>query len=137
MGDRIATCVCAVYDTDTRLLDISSAGHLPPFLLNKDGTGFILDMPTGLPIGLAADACETVTVQMEPGETLFFLTDGVIVSPTEGLDPGLDRLTTSLAEAQTTSAPALPSLEDLIDVPLKGLSNLRLDDAVRLAARFS
>lgn len=137
MGDQLATCVCSVYDTDTRLLAISSAGHIPPFLLNKDGTGFILDMPTGLPIGLAADACETVTVQMSPGETLFFLTDGVIVSPTEGLDPGLARLTTSLAEAQTTSDPTLPSLEDLIDVPLKALSNLRHDDAVLLAARFS
>ncbi|MEU1264529.1 PP2C family protein-serine/threonine phosphatase [Streptomyces albogriseolus] len=137
LGDRLATCVCAVYDTETRLLDISSAGHIPPFLLKRDGTGLILDVPTGLPIGLAAEACETVTAQMSPGETLFFLTDGVIVSPTEGLDPGLARLTTSLAKAQAATDPMLPSLEDLIDVPLEALSNLRHDDAVLLAARFS
>ncbi|WP_093895437.1 PP2C family protein-serine/threonine phosphatase [Streptomyces sp. Ncost-T10-10d] len=137
MGDQLATCVCAVYETDTRLLSISSAGHIPPFLLRRDGTGFILDMPTGIPIGLAADACETITVQMNPGDTLFFLTDGVIVSPTEGLDPGLARLATSLSEAQTAADPTLPSLEDLIDVPLKALGNLRHDDAVLLAARLS
>ncbi|WP_333771285.1 PP2C family protein-serine/threonine phosphatase [Streptomyces sp. IBSBF 2435] len=137
MGDQLATCVCAVYDTDTRILAISSAGHIPPFLLNKDGTGFILGMPTGLPIGKAADACETITVQMSPGQTLFFLTDGVIVSPTRGLDPGLARLTTKLSEAQTAAAPASPPLEDLIDVPLKALGRVRHDDAVLLAARFS
>lgn len=137
MGDQLATCVCAVYDTATRLLAISSAGHVPPFLLKKDGSGFVLDMPTGLPIGLAADACETITVQMSPGETLFFLTDGMIVSPTEGLDPGLARLTTILAEAQTASDPTLPSLDDLIDMPFKALGNDRHDDAVLLAARFS
>ncbi|MFF4795647.1 SpoIIE family protein phosphatase [Streptomyces sp. NPDC001276] len=75
--------------------------------------------------------------RLNPGETLFFLTDGVIVSPTEGLDPGLARLATSLSEAQTAADPALPSLEDLIDVPLKALGDLRHDDAVLLAARLS
>ncbi|MEU6626085.1 PP2C family protein-serine/threonine phosphatase [Streptomyces litmocidini] len=137
MGDQLATCVCAVYDTDTRLLAISSAGHIPPFLLNKDGTGFILNMPTGVPIGLAADACETVTVQMSPGETLFFLTDGVLMSPDGDFDLGLVRLAASLAEAQVAFDRTPPPLEELIDVPLAALSDFRHDDAVLLAARFS
>ncbi|WP_411108664.1 PP2C family protein-serine/threonine phosphatase [Streptomyces sp. c-19] len=137
MGDQLATCVCAAYDTDTRLLAISSAGHIPPFLLNKDGTGFILNMPTGVPIGLAADARETVTVQMSPGETLFFLTDGVLMSPTEDFDLGLARLAASLAEAPVALDHTPPSLEELIDVRLKALSNFRHDEAVLLAARFS
>ncbi|MFF9765058.1 hypothetical protein ACF1GT_00185 [Streptomyces sp. NPDC014636] len=43
---------------------------------------------------------------MSQGDTLFFLTDGVIVTPGDGI--GLERLTTSLREAQVAASPGPP-----------------------------
>nr|WP_168500499.1 PP2C family protein-serine/threonine phosphatase [Streptomyces sp. RLB1-33]QIY76367.1 serine/threonine-protein phosphatase [Streptomyces sp. RLB1-33] len=137
-GDQLATCVCAIYDSGTHILAVSNAGHVPPVVLHPDGVSYALDIPSGAPIGVAADACETVTFQMVPGTTLFFLTDGLVSSPTMDIGDGIVQLTASLSGAHTTAGSKAPPLEDLIDVPLQALIQEHLhDDAVLLAARLS
>ncbi|WP_189867137.1 PP2C family protein-serine/threonine phosphatase [Streptomyces poonensis] len=137
-GDQLATCLCALYDAQAGTVALSSAGHTPPVLLEADGTCTVLDVPTGLPIGLAADACETVTYDVHPGTTLFLLTDGLVSAPGEDIWEGFERLTTSLSRAQKAAETASPPLEDLVDVAMNALiQDVRHDDAVLLAARFS
>ncbi|MER6474570.1 PP2C family protein-serine/threonine phosphatase [Streptomyces collinus] len=136
-NDQLATCLCAIYDTYTRTLALSNAGHIPPLLLESDGTSRLLQVPTGLPIGLAADACESVAYDLPPGAALFLLTDGLVASPTKDLDEGIEILAASLSAAQTAAGTANPLLEDLVDVALNALAlDARYDDAVLLAARF-
>ncbi|WP_405968968.1 serine/threonine-protein phosphatase [Streptomyces sp. NBC_00988] len=137
-GDQLATCVCAVYDTRTRRLDVSNAGHVPPVVLFPDGESHFLDVSTGLPIGVAPSLCETVTFEMTPGTTLFLLTDGLVSSPTMDISEGIERLSTTLSDAQTAAGSQLPPLEGLVDVAMNVLvQEHQHDDAVLLAARLS
>ncbi len=57
-------------------VDIVNAGHLPALVARRDGVSSLHS--TGLPLGLASDACATFErVKLEPGETLFLYTDGL------------------------------------------------------------
>jgi hypothetical protein len=68
-----ATCLCArVYPDGT--LAIANAGHLSPY---RDGRE--LELPPGLPLGVIADShYEQMTYQLNRGDRLVFLSDGVV-----------------------------------------------------------
>ena len=68
-----ATCLCArVYPDGT--LTIANAGHLSPY---RDGRE--LELPPGLPLGVIADShYEQATFQLNRGDRLVFLSDGVV-----------------------------------------------------------
>lgn len=107
-------------------------------MLYPDGKSLVLDVPTGTPIGVDSIFCETVTYDIAPGTTLFFLTDGLVSSPTMDIHDGLNRLSASLSKAHATAGSTPPPLEDLAEAPLKALfQEGRHDDAVLLAARMS
>jgi serine phosphatase RsbU (regulator of sigma subunit)/PAS domain-containing protein len=58
-------------------LEVASAGHPPPLLVRRDGRIRALD-GGGLPLGIFPDAEPAVQrVALEPGEVLFFYTDGL------------------------------------------------------------
>lgn len=67
------TCLAAHLSPDG-LLTLANAGHLPPYLNGEE-----LDVPGSLPLGLAEQAqYQTMTVQLQPGDELTFLSDGVV-----------------------------------------------------------
>jgi hypothetical protein len=68
-----ATCLCArIYPDGT--LAIANAGHLSPY---RDGRE--LELPPGLPLGVIADShYDQVTFQLNRGDRLVFLSDGVV-----------------------------------------------------------
>jgi hypothetical protein len=68
-----ATCLCArIYPDGT--LDLANAGHLSPY---RDGRE--LPLPPGLPLGvIAGSQYEQVTFQLNRGDRLVFLSDGVV-----------------------------------------------------------
>jgi phosphoserine phosphatase RsbU/P len=70
-----ATLVCGrAFSTGT--VELINAGHLPPFLLRSGGAERVV--ATGVPLGLFyASKYEVKHIQVEPGETLLFYTDGV------------------------------------------------------------
>ncbi len=74
---RYAAMLYAVFDPHTREMRISSAGmHGPLHLSGKDCRNLRL---TGLPPGLFADTqYETSTLRIEPGESVIFMTDGIV-----------------------------------------------------------
>jgi hypothetical protein len=82
-----ATCLCArVYPDGT--LAIANAGHLGPY---RDGRE--LELLPGLPLGVIADAqYEQSTFQLDHGDRLVFLSDGVVEAMnSEGELFGFDR----------------------------------------------
>jgi len=68
-----ATCLCArIYPDGT--LTVANAGHLSPY---RDGRE--LELPPGLPLGVISDSrYEQCTFQLDRGDRLVFLSDGVV-----------------------------------------------------------
>jgi hypothetical protein len=67
------TCLCARISVDGSL-KVANAGHLAPYCNGKE-----IDLENGLPLGIAADASFTESsLQLSPGDTLTFLSDGVV-----------------------------------------------------------
>lgn len=73
VGQGFVTCCVAQIAADGQLT-IANAGHLPPY---RNGEELVL--PSGLPLGITADAAYTEsTLHLAPGDTLTFLSDGVV-----------------------------------------------------------
>jgi len=102
-GAIAATAVKVLIDTRSKLIIYSSAGHLPPILLHRDGTCELLDKATDPPLGAREHHVPRPQAGLAyvPGETLVLYTDGLIERRGEDIDVGLDRLTTALAQDRT------------------------------------
>ncbi|HEY2859154.1 MAG TPA: SpoIIE family protein phosphatase [Terracidiphilus sp.] len=92
-----ATCIALRIEHGGRTV-IANAGHLAPY---RDGME--MELPGALPLGLYADVqYESTSVQLEAGETLTLMTDGVLEARgAKGELYGYERLSV-LMEAQPT-----------------------------------
>ncbi|MDQ3644103.1 MAG: SpoIIE family protein phosphatase [Actinomycetota bacterium] len=91
--DRITTLVYAVIDTDWTQVRFASAGHLPPLLLEPDGSAEFLWEGRSTPLGVRIDGeYEEGTARLAGGSTLVLYTDGLVEVRGEELLVGLERL---------------------------------------------
>ncbi len=86
---RPATCVLVQVDPARGTASLTSAGHLPPALFGADGTGELLDVPVGPPLGTGVGGYELVTRTLSPEETLLLFTDGLVERREEDIDVSL------------------------------------------------
>ncbi len=112
------TCLCARIAADGSL-KVANAGHLAPYC-----NGTEIDLENGLPLGLAANASYAESsLQLAPGDTLTFLSDGVL----EARNPagelyGFERtaaLSTQSAENVAQAAQAFGQEDDITVLTLK------------------
>lgn len=76
--EKFATCCCALLFPDGRVM-AANAGHLSPYC-----DGAEVELPGGLPLGLALDAeYEEVELHLPPGRRWLFLSDGVVEARSE------------------------------------------------------
>ncbi|MEV5934523.1 SpoIIE family protein phosphatase [Streptomyces sp. NPDC093250] len=128
LDQAIATCVYAVHDPRARQCLIANAGHLPPARVRVGHAPELLDLPTGVPLGVGGVAFSTTTVELEPGDRLVFYTDGLVETRRDPLDERLDRLLTLL------DCPG-QSLEEVCDLLLRTLHKPdNFDDVALLIA---
>jgi hypothetical protein len=72
-GSGFTTCLCAHLSASGRLV-LANAGHIPPYR-----NGLELPMPGALPLGmLGGITYDLVMAQLQPGDRLTFVSDGVI-----------------------------------------------------------
>ncbi|MEU1166638.1 SpoIIE family protein phosphatase [Streptomyces sp. NPDC005921] len=129
LDHSIATCVYAVHDPRLRQCRIANAGHLPPARLRPGRPPELLDLPTGVPLGVGGIPFSTTTVDFEPGDELVFYTDGLVETRSHSLDERLDALLALLDD------PARP-LEEVCDLLLRELHHPdNHDDVALLIAR--
>jgi serine phosphatase RsbU (regulator of sigma subunit) len=96
---QLATVLCMVIDLEEQCVHVTSAGHLPPLLID-DGKGEFLHSPVGLPIGVEpAGSYTTTSFKVPPGAILLGFTDGLIERHEESLDDGLERLRRTALDA--------------------------------------
>ncbi|HKS44068.1 MAG TPA: SpoIIE family protein phosphatase [Amycolatopsis sp.] len=89
------TVVCGLYEPDRRELRWARAGHLPPLLIRGDTAEF-LPLPKGVLLGAVPDAeFREATIELCPGDTLVFYTDGLIERRSVLIDDSLARLARS------------------------------------------
>jgi serine phosphatase RsbU (regulator of sigma subunit) len=87
-----ATVLCVLVDVPGHRMSIASAGHLPPLLLDGDGSRF-LDFEPDVAIGVSRDwKYRETTVPAPPQAALIAFTDGLVERRGELLDVGLERL---------------------------------------------
>ncbi|MEU0742854.1 SpoIIE family protein phosphatase [Streptomyces sp. NPDC006134] len=125
----IATCVYAVHDPHLRQCRIANAGHLPPVRVRAGRPPRLLDVPTGVPLGVGGVPFATTTVGLDPGDLLVFYTDGLVETRRHSLDERLDTLLSVL------DGPDRP-LEEVCDLLLRALHEPEnADDVALLIAR--
>jgi serine phosphatase RsbU (regulator of sigma subunit) len=99
-ADSIATAVFARLNGDGATLELSSAGHPPPIVVNPDGSTEFLDNARSVPLGVPAPGGRRSTsCRLEPGSLLLLYTDGLIERRGEALTVGLEQLATAAAGA--------------------------------------
>ncbi|HTW49615.1 MAG TPA: PP2C family protein-serine/threonine phosphatase, partial [Acidobacteriaceae bacterium] len=110
-GDFVTCCVAHIAPGGT--VTIANAGHLAPYL-----DGDELPLESGLPLGVISDAdYREFTFVLAPGDTLTFLSDGVVEaqSPSGELF-GFDRtraLSTQSAQRIAAAAQAFGQRDDI------------------------
>ncbi|MFJ1752130.1 SpoIIE family protein phosphatase [Kitasatospora sp. NPDC088134] len=128
---HLATCVYAVYDPIAGRVVIANAGHVPPVLLAPDGSGRLLDLPPGAPIGVGGVDFSSVELPAPPGSSLLLFTDGLVETRRRPLGTGLELLRARLAGGSRLDP------EQLCQEALRILPpGDRADDIALLAAAF-
>ncbi|MCH6161256.1 SpoIIE family protein phosphatase [Streptomyces marispadix] len=95
-----ATCVYAVYNTVTRECSVANAGHPAPMLRQADSTTAMIEVDSGIPLGVGIGSPEfAVTDLVLPeGGTLVLYTDGLIERRGKDIDDGIESLRVALSD---------------------------------------
>jgi GAF domain-containing protein len=128
-----ATCIYVVVDPPSGQCEIAQAGHLPPALVQPDGETTLLELPPGLPLGLAAESFHTTQISLPPGATLALYTDGLVESRARPLEAGLAALGETLGTTLASPAVTLATASHTITQALRQHGE---DDITLLLARF-
>jgi len=105
-----ATALVAVFDPTASELEFTTAGHLPPVLIDPSGVARLVAAPQHPMIGVGPTRPRSEVVDFGPGCTLVAFTDGLIERRDEPLDHSLERLRWLCEELG-----ALPG-EELVDL---------------------
>jgi serine phosphatase RsbU (regulator of sigma subunit) len=127
---RPATCLLVRVDPARGSAAVVSAGHLPPVVFGPDGTGRLLRLPVGPPLGTGVGGYEQTTVPLTPGQTLVMFTDGLVERRHEDIDASLARLSGLRLPPGTPVRDTLGLILDRLD------AQHAEDDVAALAARI-
>lgn len=127
--ESLATCVYAVIDPGGHSCTLATAGHLPPVLVIPGPGVRVLDLPSGLSLGIGATDYGQVRVKFRPGSTIAFYTDGLVETRTSSFDQGITVLRTELARAEGR-------LDVIRDSIIQSLADSPEDDVTLILARI-
>lgn len=78
LESMFVTGIYGIYDCRTGLIDYTNAGHLPPYLLHKEGKVEMVKVETNFVMGVFEDInYQSGKIQLAPEDTLVLYTDGV------------------------------------------------------------
>ena len=102
------TLAFTIFDLEDGTIRHTNAGHLYPYLLRAGQPPVSIDLPS-LPLGVRAEIkTRTATLDLEEGDTIVYLSDGIIEAQNEHQDPlGFEQLEALLAEMPDRSTEAV------------------------------
>ena len=132
-GRFFVTATVAVINFRTGHVDLTNAGHPPTYLIRNGEVDEIL-LP-GNPLGALGETYGNTNFDLEPGDVLVWLSDGLI----EVLDPdgepfGYDRIRDALRGAHPDAATARDSIVREVERHAQGLP--ADDDQTLVAMRY-
>ncbi|MFF3164461.1 ATP-binding SpoIIE family protein phosphatase [Streptomyces sp. NPDC003273] len=95
-----STCCIALYDPVSHRVSLSSAGHLPPVLVSRDGHAAPLAVRPHPGLGAEFALREPFhvhTFDAPPGSLLALYTDGLVEDPAVPIDEGIGKLAEAVA----------------------------------------
>jgi len=129
---RFVTFFYAVYDSTTRCLTYSNAGHNPPAIVRADGS--VVRMAAGgMVVGMFDLATyEQGEVRLDCGDRLLLFTDGITeAESSEGLEFGDDRLVETVVRHRSSNADGM--VRGLFDEVTRFAGRHLRDDATAMA----
>ena len=102
LHDVFATAVCATFDPAAMTLQYATAGHPAPLLVRATGGSEFLDRCASPPLTTGFVKSRSVTVQLAPGDSVFFYTDGLIERRDRAMDDGFAALKSTCAGPHLT-----------------------------------
>jgi PAS domain S-box-containing protein len=129
---HFATCVFVVVDPANERITYSSAGHMPPLVVDANGATEFLAEHQDPPLVVQHSGRRTTTRPFGGGSTVFLFTDGLVERRTESIDAGLARLERSIAAHHQLPVDAMCDqvIFDLL------ADQTRRDDVAVIAARL-
>jgi serine phosphatase RsbU (regulator of sigma subunit) len=84
--DDFVTGLVGQLDLRTGALDLVNAGHVPPFLV-REGVTTLVDLAVDLPFGVFPETgYSTTRLDLQPGDRLVLVTDGMLERKVSSLD---------------------------------------------------
>ncbi|HEU4887319.1 MAG TPA: PP2C family protein-serine/threonine phosphatase, partial [Thermoanaerobaculia bacterium] len=103
------TLAFTIFDLDRRTIRHTNAGHLYPYLLRRGSDMPISIESPSLPLGVRANlTTQTVEVDLQEGDTIVYLSDGIVEAQDENGEPlGFEQLEQLLAQHTEASPSAI------------------------------
>ena len=115
LPSMFVTVFYGIFDTRNGSFEYCNGGHNPPYIINKEGQVRQLDNRGGVFLGALKNLeYESNVVMLQPGETLFLITDGI----TEAMNPGEEMFGEKRTE-ESLQSHAGESLNDLVENMIK------------------
>ena len=132
-GHFFATACVAVIDFRQATLHLTNAGHPPTYLIRDAEVDEIL-LP-GNPLGALGDDYGESTIEIEPGDVLVWLSDGLIEAADVSGEPfGYERVETALGGAAGSAAEVRDRLVEAVERHISGQP--AEDDRTLVAMRY-
>ncbi|MGN6130503.1 MAG: SpoIIE family protein phosphatase [Nocardioidaceae bacterium] len=105
--NQIVTCLYAVFDPADRMLRLANAGHLPPIVVQPDGTSRVIGEAGDPPLGAGPFTLRQRDVPLAAGSLAVLYTDGLVERRGEDLELGIEALATltGTLDGPTTGMP--------------------------------
>lgn len=99
------TLAFTVFDLERGTIRHTNAGHIYPYILRREGTATSIDSPS-LPLGVRPELnARTVETELHEGDTLVYVSDGIIEAQDEQGEPlGFDQLEALLGRCTALGA---------------------------------
>lgn len=124
----MATVAYAMFDTNTGKVRYASAGHLPPIVISESEAR-VLELAPAPPLGASPYApCPEHEFSLDPGETLFLYTDGLVERRGVPVTNGIESLAGAVRGAASAEEACVAAVAELVS-PIEGLR----DDAAIVA----
>jgi anti-sigma regulatory factor (Ser/Thr protein kinase) len=123
----MVTLLYAIVDPDGHTVQVASAGHPPPLVLEPDGESTFVEAPAGSPIGVTRyPSYEESITTLDPWSTLLLYTDGLVESPELPLGQGLEGLRESMGDGPREPDALCEAVLDSLDTRVGSRDDLAL-----------